>query len=114
MEKFVHNENLKLYRKLLAETTDAQKRQTLLKLLADEEAKEAQFPEKTGADARFLELQRSIIPRDRRPRDLSERRLRSRSSSISSNADLMRWTNGVCTGSPAARNREPWSRGRIR
>ena len=46
MEKFVHNENLKLYRKLLAETTDAQKRQTLLKLLADEEAKEAQFPGK--------------------------------------------------------------------
>jgi hypothetical protein len=42
MERFVHKENLKLYRKLLAETTDEKKRQTLLKLLADEEAKDAQ------------------------------------------------------------------------
>ena len=41
MENFVHRENLKLYRKLLAETTDEQKRQTLLKLLADEEARVA-------------------------------------------------------------------------
>lgn len=41
MEKFVRKENLKLYRKLLAETTDEQRRQTLLKLLADEEAKDA-------------------------------------------------------------------------
>lgn len=46
MDKFVHGENLKLYRKLLAETTDEQKRQMLLKLLADEEAKDAQPPEK--------------------------------------------------------------------
>jgi hypothetical protein len=46
MERFVHKENLKLYRKLLAETTDEQKRQTLLKLLADEEAKDAQPAEK--------------------------------------------------------------------
>jgi rubrerythrin len=46
MEKFVHRENVKLYRKLLAETTDEQKRQMLLKLLADEEAKHAQPPEK--------------------------------------------------------------------
>jgi hypothetical protein len=54
MEKFVHNENLKLYRKLLAETTDEQKRRTLLKLLADEEAKDAQPAEKDGAEARWL------------------------------------------------------------
>jgi hypothetical protein len=46
MEKFVHVENLKLYRKLLAETTDAQKRQMLLRLLADEEAKDERSPEK--------------------------------------------------------------------
>jgi hypothetical protein len=46
MEKFVHRENLKLYRKLLAETTDEQKRQTLLKLLAEEEARDAQPAEK--------------------------------------------------------------------
>ena len=32
--------------KLLAETTDEQKRQTLLKLLSDEEAKDAQLSEK--------------------------------------------------------------------
>jgi hypothetical protein len=44
MEQFVHRENLKHYRKLLAETTDAEKRQTLLKLLADEEAKDASPP----------------------------------------------------------------------
>lgn len=42
MEEFVHGENLKLYRKLLDETTDAEKRQILLRLLADEEAKDAQ------------------------------------------------------------------------
>ena len=47
MEEFVHSENLKLYRKMLAETTDEQKRQTLLKLLSDEEAKDAQ-PSKEG------------------------------------------------------------------
>jgi hypothetical protein len=46
MERFVHKENLKLYRKLLTETSDEQKRQTLLKLLADEEAKDAQPAEK--------------------------------------------------------------------
>ena len=46
MENFVHRENLKLYRKLLAETTDEQKRQTILKLLSDEEAKDAQPSEK--------------------------------------------------------------------
>ena len=47
MEEFVHGENLKLYRKMLAETTDEQKRQTLLKLLSDEEAKDAQ-PSRKG------------------------------------------------------------------
>jgi hypothetical protein len=40
MEKFIHRENIRLYRKLLAETSDAEKRQILLKLLADEEAKD--------------------------------------------------------------------------
>jgi hypothetical protein len=47
MDSFVHRENLKLYRKLLAETTDEQKRRTLLKLLADEEARDAQPAEAT-------------------------------------------------------------------
>lgn len=45
MENFVHRENLKLYRKLLAETTDAGKRAVILKLLADEEAKDRQSPD---------------------------------------------------------------------
>jgi hypothetical protein len=40
MEKFIHRENIRLYRRRLAETSDAEKRQILLKLLADEEAKD--------------------------------------------------------------------------
>ena len=40
MKKFIHEENLKLFRKRLAETTDPAERQMLLKLLAEEEAKE--------------------------------------------------------------------------
>jgi hypothetical protein len=39
MKKFIHEENLKLFRKRLAETTDPAERQMLLKLLAEEEAK---------------------------------------------------------------------------
>ena len=35
-----HNEDILLYRKLLAETTDEEKRKVVLKLLAEEEAKE--------------------------------------------------------------------------
>jgi len=46
MDEFVHKENLNLYRKLLAETTDGQKLQMLLKLLADEQAKDERPPEK--------------------------------------------------------------------
>ena len=40
MESFIHTENIRLYQKLLAETSDPDKRQMLLKLLADEEAKD--------------------------------------------------------------------------
>ena len=40
MQRYVHNENILLYRKLLAETTDEEKRKIILKLLAEEEAKE--------------------------------------------------------------------------
>ena len=40
MEKFIHDENIRLYRRLLAEATDAERRMVLLKLLADEEAKD--------------------------------------------------------------------------
>jgi hypothetical protein len=44
MKKFIHEENMKLFREQLAETTDPKKRQMLLKLLAEEEAKEDKQP----------------------------------------------------------------------
>lgn len=40
MESFIHTGNIRLYQKQLAETSDPDKRQMLLKLLADEEAKD--------------------------------------------------------------------------
>src|SRR5258705_5681658 len=46
MEKFVHDENIRLYRRLLAEATDTERRRVLLKLLADEEAKDQRPPER--------------------------------------------------------------------
>jgi hypothetical protein len=36
--EFVHNENIKLFRRQLAETTDPEKQRMLLRLLAHEEA----------------------------------------------------------------------------
>ncbi len=41
MERFVHHANIRHYRKLLAEEQDAEKRNMIRKLLAEEEAKEA-------------------------------------------------------------------------
>jgi hypothetical protein len=38
MKKFIHEEKLKLFRRQLAETTDAERRKVLLKLLEDEQA----------------------------------------------------------------------------
>jgi hypothetical protein len=38
MDRYIHDQNLAHYRKVLSETTDPTKRQTLLKLLADEQA----------------------------------------------------------------------------
>jgi hypothetical protein len=40
MERFVHRQNIEHYRKLLAETTDEVRRRQVLKLLAEEEAKD--------------------------------------------------------------------------
>ena len=40
MERFIHLANMALFRKRLAEPCDDARRQVLLKLLADEEAKE--------------------------------------------------------------------------
>jgi hypothetical protein len=39
MDRYIHDQNLALYRKVLAETTDPTKRQAVAKLLADEQAK---------------------------------------------------------------------------
>jgi len=38
MERYIHEENIALYLKVLSETTDPTKRQTVLKLLAEERA----------------------------------------------------------------------------
>ena len=40
MDSFIHRQNLEHYRKQLAATTDEAQRRMILKLLADEEAKE--------------------------------------------------------------------------
>ncbi|MCF2524320.1 hypothetical protein [Bradyrhizobium sp. G127] len=46
MDNFIHNENLKLFRKVLAETTDEGKRRSLLGLIRDEMAKDPKPKEK--------------------------------------------------------------------
>jgi hypothetical protein len=57
MERYVHNENIALYRKLIAESLDCQSRDedrhaTLLTLLAEEEARDSKPPNgKQLADA---------------------------------------------------------------
>jgi hypothetical protein len=40
MERFIHNENIRRWRKLLAEERDEERRNIIRKLLAEEEAKE--------------------------------------------------------------------------
>jgi hypothetical protein len=40
MERFIHNENLKLYRKAWAETSDEDKRRMLRELIRQEEEKD--------------------------------------------------------------------------
>jgi hypothetical protein len=46
VEKYIHRENLALFKKRLAESHSDSERAVLLKLLADEEAKE--LPPKSG------------------------------------------------------------------
>ena len=41
MDQYIHRRNLALYKRQLAETTDERTRQVLLKLLAEEVAKDA-------------------------------------------------------------------------
>jgi hypothetical protein len=43
MEHFIHRENLKLFRQQLEATTDEDRRRMLLRLLAEEEAKNEQL-----------------------------------------------------------------------
>ena len=38
MDRYIHDQNLAHYRKVLTETTDPTKRQAVLKLIADEQA----------------------------------------------------------------------------
>ncbi|MFK4506572.1 hypothetical protein ACVIW2_000402 [Bradyrhizobium huanghuaihaiense] len=40
MERYIHNENIRRYRKLLEEETNEDKRAVIRKLLAEEEAKD--------------------------------------------------------------------------
>ena len=44
MEEYIHQENLSLLRKRLAETNDEATHKVLLKLLAEEEARDAVLP----------------------------------------------------------------------
>jgi hypothetical protein len=44
MERYIREQNLSHYRKVLSETTDPTKRETLLKLLADEQANAGSIP----------------------------------------------------------------------
>ena len=46
MERYIHEQNLAHYRRVLSETTDPTKRQTLLKLIADEQATGRSMPQK--------------------------------------------------------------------
>jgi hypothetical protein len=51
MDKFLHRHNLENFRKQLAEAKDDAQRQTLLQLLAEEEAKESPAPtDSQGSD----------------------------------------------------------------
>lgn len=43
MDRFIHNENMKLWRRHLAETTDPHERSVLLNLISEEEQREVRF-----------------------------------------------------------------------
>jgi hypothetical protein len=49
MDEYIHRENLSLLRKRLSEAHDDATHRVLLKLLAEEEAKEAVLPKDRGA-----------------------------------------------------------------
>jgi predicted AAA+ superfamily ATPase len=58
MESFIHNENLKLWRKQLSETTDPKKRSLLLDLIAKQEAREDEIEVRAKAKSQ---------PQEKRP-----------------------------------------------
>lgn len=49
MDRFIHNENLKLWRRHLAETTDPQERAVLLNLISEEEKREVKLGRSAAA-----------------------------------------------------------------
>lgn len=51
MERFIHNENLKLWRRQLSENTDQRKRKVLLQLIAQEVAREDEIERLAKAKA---------------------------------------------------------------
>jgi hypothetical protein len=51
MERFIHNENIRRYRKLLEVEQDEEKRATIRKLLAEEEARDVPPSPKGRGDA---------------------------------------------------------------
>lgn len=62
MEKFIHKENLVLFKKRLAEPHTDAEREVLLKLLADEKAKEP-LPEKKHSQAALICIEEKGTPR---------------------------------------------------
>jgi hypothetical protein len=48
MEEFIHRGNIALFKRRLAETRDEAERAVIVKLLADEEAKDAAVPPNTN------------------------------------------------------------------
>ncbi|UZE46957.1 hypothetical protein ONR75_18285 [Rhodopseudomonas sp. P2A-2r] len=52
MERFIHNENLNLWRRQLSETTDPKKRAVLLDLIAKEMARDDEIETRAKAAAK--------------------------------------------------------------
>ncbi len=50
MERYIHNENIRRYKKLLELEQDEEKRHVIRKLLAEEEAKDVSADPKGGGD----------------------------------------------------------------
>lgn len=51
MERFIHNENIRLYRRLLEEEKNEDKRAIIRKLLAEEEAKDVPATPRGSGDS---------------------------------------------------------------